>query len=71
MPSSFDGSGLVTARQGRPSWRVAVAAEADRLEAQLDALPSPAKAGQSDSTAAATIRQAINQARALATGKAG
>lgn len=71
MTSSSGGLGLVTVRPGRPSWRVAVAAEADQLEAQLDALPSTAKAGQSDSTAAATIRQAINQACVIATGKAG
>jgi hypothetical protein len=50
---------------------VAVAAEADRLEAQLNALSGPADAARSDSPATVTVRQAINQARGIATGKAG
>ena len=61
----------VTVRAGRPSWRVVVVAEADRLETQLNALPKPADAPQSDSPEAAAIRQTINLARGIAIRKTG
>ena len=62
----------VTVRAGRPSWRVAVVAEADRLETQLNAaLAKPAEAPNPDPAAVASIQQAINQARDIAIGKTG
>lgn len=61
----------MTVRAGRPSWRVAVAAEADRLEAQLNAVPKPADPPGSDPPAAENARQAIAQAREMAMRKTG
>ncbi|MEP7023690.1 MAG: hypothetical protein ABJB47_07740 [Actinomycetota bacterium] len=54
---------------GRPTWRVSVASGADRLDAQLDA--ALAATGQASGTGpAATARDAICRARAIATGTA-
>lgn len=61
---------VFSVRPGRPSWRVAVAAEADRLEAQLNAALEPAEVWQQPNAEPA-IRHAIDQARQIATGKAG
>jgi hypothetical protein len=57
---------------GRPSWRVAAAAEADRLDAQLNVARESAEARLHESPAAVSaIRRAIEQAREVATGKTG
>jgi hypothetical protein len=58
-----------TVRAGRPAWRVAVAAEADRLGAQLAAALDSPDGPQHDPSAVLVIRRAIDQARQIATGK--
>jgi hypothetical protein len=78
MTIPSDTVGQPSVRAGRATWRVAVASEADRLEAQLDdaiaaavlegdrSAAGPAAAG----TAVAVARSAVARARAIATGRA-
>src|SRR5450432_2560311 len=53
---------------GRPTWRVSVASEADRLEAQLSAARAAPDAPGSGAGPAVIAEDAIERARAVATG---
>src|SRR5450432_3731057 len=53
---------------GRPTWRVSVASEADRLEAQLSAARAAPDAPGSGAGPAVIAEDAIERARAIATG---
>jgi hypothetical protein len=64
-PNSSPGPGVLA---GRPTWRVSVVSEADRLEAQLSAAGAVPGAPGPGAGAAAIAADAIGRSRAIATG---